>query len=92
MPVELRARGGNVILVLTLLWWSTGWIRKAMLQISEELNPATTVDNGERSMCDDDKLEVNQFLGWAVFDLHKNLVIQRDGPTTTNGEWRRTCP
>jgi hypothetical protein len=86
MPVSLRARGGNVILVLTFSRWFTGWIRKAMLQISKELNPATNVDNGGSSSPDDDKREVNRFLGWAVFDLRRKLVIRRD--RAHNNKWR----
>lgn len=86
MPPVLQQRGGIIVMTLVFSRWLLGWIRKAMLLISQDLNPKK--EENQESSVEDEKREVNRFLGWAIFHLRRKLVQRRDRAIAKN--WHST--
>jgi hypothetical protein len=86
MSESLQERGGTIVVTLVFSRWLLGWIRKAMLLISQDLNPQKADNHGFSA--EDEKREVNRFFGWAIFHLRRKLVRRRDRAIEKN--WHST--
>ena len=81
MPLAvLCARGGVVDLAQVLSRLLMGWVAESMYIYSVRLNgldkAETESDSGELDP-ENQKREVNRFLGWAIWNLRRKLANQR---------------
>jgi hypothetical protein len=79
MPLAvLRARGGAVDLVQLLSPMLMGWVTDSMTTLSLRLNglDGAELQGGELGP-ENEKREVNRFLGWAIWNLRRKLAKQR---------------
>jgi hypothetical protein len=81
MPLAvLRARGGVVDLVQVLSQLLMGWITESMTILCVKLNGldgAQAESQGGDLGPENEKREVNRFLGWAIWHLRRKLADQR---------------
>jgi hypothetical protein len=81
MPLAaLRARGGVADLVQLLSRMLMGWVADSMTALSLRLNGldgAEVESQGGESGPENEKREVNRFLGWATWNLRRKLAKQR---------------
>jgi hypothetical protein len=89
MPVaELRKRGGNICLVQVLSQMMMRWITTSMTTLSLRLNVRTDVHGELLGELDEEneKREVNRFLGWAIWHLRRKLALGRREPNRNGGK------
>jgi hypothetical protein len=81
MPLAaLRARGGVADLVQLLSRMLMGWVADSMTALSLRLNGldgAEVESQGGESGPENEKREVNRFLGWATWNLRRKLAKRR---------------
>jgi hypothetical protein len=81
MPLAvLRARGGIVDLVQVLSRMLMGWVTDSMTTLSLQLNGldgAEAESKGGELGPENEKREVNRFLGWAIWNLRRKLAKRR---------------
>ena len=81
MPVPaLRTRGGLIDLVQVLSQMLMRWVTTSMTTLSLRLNGLVTESHGEDQVLDaeNEKREVNRFLGWAIWNLRCKLSTRRN--------------
>jgi hypothetical protein len=82
MPVAaLRKRGGVIDLVHVLSQLLMRWVTESMTTLSRRLNGLATMmpaDSQEGELdAENEKREINRFLGWAIWHLRKKLSNRR---------------
>mmetsp|Transcript_2821 Transcript_2821/g.4552 ORF Transcript_2821/g.4552 Transcript_2821/m.4552 type:complete len:207 (-) Transcript_2821:404-1024(-) len=90
MPLPLmRSRGCTVVLVKVLSRLLLHWVSDAMTEFSFNLQayrPDDTFSLLDSSLhVEDEKREVNRFLGWAIFNLRRKLARRR--VTASDSSW-----